>query len=148
MDFYNKTPEELAAFYTKAMNRINKGDGYANLSHIVVTKLQDRYAEGELTITPETLNPRGIVHGGCLATLADTVSGVAAHSTGLGCVTLNCTMNFLRPATGKKVYCRSRVEKTGRTIQVCQATLLNDQGETVATGTFTFYAVGPLELPE
>jgi len=147
MDFYNKTPEERERYYTMAADRINRGDGYANLSHITITKLQDRYAEGELTVAPDTLNPRGIVHGGCLTTLADTVSGVAAHSTGLTCVTLNCSINFLRPAQGEKIYCRARVEKSGRTIQVCQAVLTNDQGETVATGTFTFYATGPMEPP-
>ena len=39
----------------------------------------------------------------------------------------------------------AQVEKAGRTVQVCQATLTNDQGEMVASGAFTFYALGPAE---
>lgn len=145
MDFCSKTPEELAEYYAQAVERFNRTDGYAKLSHVRITCIAPGYAEGELEVCPEVLNPMGIVHGGCLTTLADTVTGVAAHSSGLRCVTLNCTMNYLKPGRGSKILCKATVEKSGRTVQVCQAALTGDQGETVATGTFTYYALGPME---
>ena len=54
-------------------------------------------------------------------------------------------MNYFKPGREGKIYCKAQVEKAGRTVQVCQATLTNDQGEMVASGTFTFYALGPAE---
>lgn len=124
---------------------VNQSDGYARHSHVTITHMEPGGAEGVLDLAPEVLNPMGIVHGGCLATLADTVTGAAAHSTGLKCVTLNCTMNYLRPAVGRQIFCKAKVQKSGRTIQVCEAVLTNDQGEAVATGTFTFCAIGVAE---
>ena len=112
---------------------------------VTITKVEHDLCEGELAVGPDSINPGGYVHGGALVTLADTVAGVAAHSSGLRCVTLNNTMNYFKPGREGKIYCKAQVEKAGRTVQVCQATLTNDQGEMVASGTFTFYALGPAE---
>ena len=48
-------------------------------------------------------------------------------------------MEFLRPATGKKIYCEATPKKLGRSISTVQVTLTNDDGVVVATGTFTFF---------
>lgn len=67
--------------------------------------------EGELTITPECLNPRGAVHGGCLATLGQRRQrlggGAVQHCNS---ATASYTLNFLRPAMGtsRKIRCRPR----------------------------------------
>ena len=45
-----------------------------------VTGIGDGWAEGELTAGDGMLNPLGIVHGGALVTLADTVCGTAAST--------------------------------------------------------------------
>lgn len=143
MDSCSKTPEEREQFYAQVIARINQDDGYAAASHITITSMGEGCASGELEVKPDSLNPYGMVHGGCLATLADTVAGVAVHSSGMACVTLNCSMNYLRPAGGSKIYCEAAVQKAGRTIQVCEARLTNSQGECVASGTFTYYIVDP-----
>ena len=53
-------------------------DPFSHRNNILITNLyDDGSVDGELTVTPESLNPHGIVHGGCLATLADTVAGHA-----------------------------------------------------------------------
>ncbi len=148
MDSCSKTVEEQERFCSRVMDWVNQGDGYARTSHIRVTYMGDGYAKGELAIGPDVLNPRGMVHGGALTALADTVSGVAAHSGGLGCVTLSSNMNYLRPAYGSRIFCAARVQKKGRTVQVCEVTLTDDREETVATGIFTFYGLGPLQMGE
>ena len=57
---------------------IAEKDPFSTRNNIRVTAAYaDGSGEGELTITPECLNPRGAVHGGCLATLANAVSGWA-----------------------------------------------------------------------
>ena len=96
-------------------------------------------ARGELTVGPNSINPHGNVHGGALATLADTVGGCCACSKGGNCVTANCTLEFLRPATGSKIVCEATPKKMGRTLSVIQVVLTNDQEAVVATGTYTFF---------
>lgn len=133
MASYNKgeMPEALAT-----------RDGFSTFADILVTEAIEGGAQGELTIMRHSLNPLGIVHGGCLATLADTVAGVAVYvATGSMCVTVNYTLNFLRPAlgTGEKIYCRAMPEKLGRTLCVYRVSLTDDGGGEVAVGTFTFF---------
>ena len=92
---------------------------------------------------PSSLNPMGIVHGGALVTLADTVCGTAAFTTGHMCVTLDCSMQYLAPASGARITCTATPRKLGKTVLVYEAVLTDDTGRTVATGVYTFFAKGP-----
>lgn len=123
-------------------SKLNRAEGFSSHNGITVTSVKDGVGEGELAITPQSLNPMGIVHGGCLASLADTVAGVAAAAgQGRSGVTVNYCFNFLRPAkgTGKKIYCRADPHKMGRTLSVYAVSLTDDSGKEVAAGTFTFF---------
>ena len=108
---------------------------FSSYNGITVTKLEKDVAEGELVITPQSLNSGGIVHGGCLATLADTVAG-----NGVACAT------FLSPACGDghKIYCRAIPQKIGRTLCLYEVSLTDDNGREVAAGSFTFFLKEPL----
>ena len=121
---------------------------YALHNHIEITRIQPGEAEGVLTVHQDSLNLLNVVHGGGLASLADSVAGTAVAATGGVGVTLNSTMNYLRPAAGSKIICVGRVRKAGKTIVLCDVDLTNDLGVLVATGTFTFYRNGMQELPE
>lgn len=139
-DSYDNIIGDKEKLYAYVAQRANQKDRFAGASNIVVTKITEDYAEGELTVVESSLNPIGIVHGGCLCTLADTVAGSAVVSKGLICVTLSSNMNFLAPAGGtKKVKCVATPQKVGKTVCVYDTVLTNDQGQTVATGVFTFY---------
>ena len=60
---------------------IARYDPFSSHNNIRVTATyEDGSGEGELIVTRESLNPHGIVHGGCLAALADSVGGWAAAS--------------------------------------------------------------------
>ncbi|WP_101697541.1 PaaI family thioesterase [Clostridium minihomine] len=114
---------------------------------ITITKLEKDVAEGELIITPQSLNSGGIVHGGCLATLADTVAGNGvASATGHMCVTVNYSFHFLSPAfgDGHKIYCRAVPQKIGHTLCLYGVSLTDDNGREVAAGSFTFFLKEPL----
>ena len=118
-------------------------DPFSIYNHNKITSLfEDGTSEGELTIHPESLNPYGIVHGGCLATLADAVGGSGVFAaTGKPCVTVNYAFSFLRPALGsnKKLYCKAVPEKLGHRLCVYRQTITDDNGVEVANGNFTFY---------
>ena len=127
-------------FYERLKNRINRPGLFSATNGILVTECGLHYANGELTVSPSSMNPRCIVHGGCLSALMDTVAGIAACTDGRGCVTLNCSVSYLRAAQNtKKVYCKATAVKTGRTVAVYQAELFDDDGTLLANGTYTFF---------
>ena len=118
---------------------------------ILLTDVEPGYARGELTVGPNSINPHGNVHGGALATLADTVGGAATFAAyRRGCVTVNYSMNFLRPAWGsnRKIRCRAQAVKLGRTLSVFGMSLTDDEGMEVASGNFTFYITGWMKSEE
>lgn len=117
----------------------SKCNRFAEYNGIEITKIDTDYAEGELCITEASLNPMGKVHGGCLASLADTVAGVAVATRGRVGVTMDCRIDYLRPASGAKIKCVATPRKVGKTIAVYTVEMTNDTGVMVAIGTFSFY---------
>ena len=64
-------------FYSKLLERVNQAGTFSTNSRIFVTRIEQGCAEGVLHADESSLNPNGIVHGGCLVTLADTVAGLS-----------------------------------------------------------------------
>lgn len=141
MDSYSKD-------YTAMLKRVNSGPYFGPKSGAMVTAVKGNTAEGELEIRTDTQNPMGVVHGGALFTLADTVAGTAAFTTGRTCVTLDSSMQFLAAARGNKVFCTAKPKKIGRTILVYEITITDSEERLVATGIFTFYATGEYRIPQ
>ena len=87
-------------------------------------------------------NPIGSVHGGIYATLLDTATGCAVHSTlpaGTGYVSLDLAVRFLRPIridTGT-VTCVGTVVQQGRRTALAEARLVDGAGRLLATATST-----------
>ena len=130
------SPDQHSDYIVRTVNTPHQ---FSYENGILLTDVSPGYAKGELTVCPNSINPHGNVHGGALATLADTVRGCCACSRGGSCVTANCSMEFLRPATGSKIYCEATPKKMGRSLSVIQLVITNDKGAVVATGTYTFF---------
>lgn len=71
---------------------VNQPHQFSYENGIYVTKVEPGRAEGVLEVGPDSINPHGMVHGGALATLADTVGGSCACATGRRCVTASSSM--------------------------------------------------------
>jgi len=85
-------------------------------------------------------NPIGVVHGGLVCTLADTVAGCAVHSTlerGVGYTSIDINVNFLRPVTSQSGVLRAtgRVIKAGRRVALAAAEIVDGAGRPVAIAT-------------
>ena len=117
----------------------NKPHQFSYENGILVTHAEPGRAEGVINVSENSMNPRGMVHGGALATLADTVAGICAIARGRTCVTANCTMEFLRQAAGPTIFCVATPKKEGRTLSVIQVEMFDADKKLVATGTFTFF---------
>lgn len=129
--------------YSKNPENISNIDPFPRFNHMkVLAFYDDGSAEGELSITPDSLNPMGCVHGGCLCTLADAVAGWgAAASQKKTCVTVSTSLNYLRPALGsnEKIHCLATPRKLGKTLCVYEVSLTDDSGKEVVSGELTFF---------
>lgn len=130
------SPESHNDFIVRTVNTPHQ---FSYENGVLVTDVTPGRAVGELTIGPNSINPHGNVHGGALTTLADTVAGCCACSKGGSCVTAGCTLEYLRPANGSKIFCEAIPKKLGRSLSVVGVTMTNDKNVVVATGTFTFF---------
>ena len=97
-----------------------------------------------LELEPQSFhdNPIGSMHGGVIATLLDTVTGCAVHSTlpaGVGYTSLDLSVRFIRavrPGSGT-VTATGRVVHRGSRTAVAEASLVDASGRLIATATST-----------
>lgn len=97
----------------------------------------DGWAEFELEPAEWHVNPMGTVHGGILATLADTALGCAVQTKlapGTGYTSLDLTIKFTRPATlgSGTLRCRGEVVTSGRRTATAEARITDEAGRVVA----------------
>ena len=98
-----------------------------------LTTVEPGHCEVRLPFRAELTQQHGFVHGGVLATLADTVAGYAAFSlmaADAAPLTVEYKLNILRPGGGQEVVTRGHVVKPGRTLTVVRADVFNvEDGE-------------------
>ncbi|MEZ4237082.1 MAG: PaaI family thioesterase [Myxococcota bacterium] len=84
-------------------------------------------AELVLPVRPELLQQHGFVHGGVLAYLADNATTFAGGSILGDAVTIDVTVNYVRPATGMaRLRAVATVVHAGRTTAVCRCDVLGE----------------------
>jgi len=74
----------------------------------------------------------GFIHAGVMATLADHTAGYAAFTMipeGRRILTIEFKINFLRPAFGPALICRSRVLKPGRKVLICESEIFDQRAD-------------------
>ncbi len=105
-----------------------------------ITKVEDGYVEGEVTLEHRHKNPPGTVHGSLYLAMADTLGGSTAVTGGSMVTTVSSHMNFLSAPTDKavKVIGKSRRVKDGRTIVVCEINVSDDTGRLLATALYEY----------
>jgi uncharacterized protein (TIGR00369 family) len=100
-------------------------------------------SEGEVTFacTPDesAYNPIGMVHGGLVCTLLDTVIGCAVHSTlpaGVAYTSIELKVNYLRAvhADRGQLTARGWVTKPGRRVAFAEGAVYDGDGKLLATG--------------
>ena len=124
---------------------VNSPHQFSYENGIELTHVEPGLARGMLHAGPNSINPHGMIHGGAIATLADTVAGSCACSRGGRCVTCSATLEFLRPAQGD-LFCEATPKKLGQKLSVVQVTIRNAQEKAVATGTLTIFMEAPQKV--
>ncbi|MDQ6883711.1 MAG: alpha/beta fold hydrolase [Candidatus Dormibacteraeota bacterium] len=114
--------------------------------------VSDGTATFEMPISTDHYNPNGVVHGGAIASLADSAMGFAVYSTlaaGESFTTAEIHMNFLKAASVESGILQStgRVIQRGRQIAVATAEVFDSRGQLIATASSTNLVWAPRPEP-
>jgi uncharacterized protein (TIGR00369 family) len=98
------------------------------------------YVVFEATPDESVYNPIGVVHGGLVCTMADTVAACAVHSTldaGVLYTSIDLNVSYTRPVTRDSGTLRAvgTIVKPGRRVAFSRAEILDGAGKVVATAT-------------
>ena len=114
------------------------GDLYAtDATGIIIEEVGEHFARCSLDIARKHQNAYGGVMGGVICTLADFTFAVCSNFNQPHTVSLNCSINFLGMAKGKKLLSSSRQIKDGRSTGLYQIDITDELGTQVAIATFT-----------
>jgi len=94
--------------------------------------LERGYLETELFISDRHRQQDRYIHAGVLATMADHTAGYAAFSLvdeTQRILTIEFKINFLRPAFGKSLICKSRILREGGRIFVGESEVYDRQAQ-------------------
>ena len=123
------------------MDLVNEQNGFLKHNHIIILESNEKTSKVKMNISENSLNPYGIVHGGLIFSMGDTVMGITIRSTGRDAVTLDGTINYLKPGKGKYLIATSEVIKVGKTTSVLMANIYNDKEELIAVMSATYYFI-------
>ena len=102
----------------------------------------EHVAEGEVDLSLEAgsehLNLMGTVHGGVLATLADSATGLAYRTVlepGMTFTTIQLSLTYLTAGRAGRIVARGRVVKRGRRTGYAEADVVDGQERLLARAT-------------
>ena len=117
--------------------------GFAAYTGIKNIELKDGYAIGEVDLEPKHMNPIGSIHGGMVFTMADTIAGLAAFTSGGVCTTVNSSISYINPTmNANKIICEANVIKTGRSLIHVEANLMDQDKKMFAKASLCYFRLG------
>jgi uncharacterized protein (TIGR00369 family) len=126
-------PEEVGRRLLDAMP-------FAGLLGIRLGSLSREEVRGQMDWAPERCTTQGVLHGGALMALADSLGAICAFLNlppGAATSTIESKTNFFRAVRGGSVEAVSRPLHAGRTTIVAQTDLFDAEGRRVAQVTQT-----------
>ena len=123
-------------------------NAFMEYNHVTVEELSRDRAVCSLALRPESMNPYGYAHGGAFYTIADDVTGLAAHSDGRAYVTQTSTLYFLANRKSGVLKGVGTVRRRGQTTCLVDVEITADDGTLLATGSFVYFCVDRRTVPE
>lgn len=123
----------------------------SRLFQMGVAQVEDGRVVFTCELDESAYNPIGVVHGGLVCTLLDTVAGCAVHTTlsaGTGYTSVEIKVSYLRAvhATSGPLVATGWVVKRGHRVCFAEGSVADAAGKTVATASSTllvFDIAGP-----
>ena len=127
--------------FEKIRKFLNEEDTFCKFCGIELTEVGDGYAEAVMPVDDNKLNGRRVVQGGAIMTLADFAYAGAVNGSGVTGVSLNCSTNFIRPGTGKRLRAVCRRVSQGKQTALYVTEVFNDEEKLVASMNITGFIV-------
>ena len=112
--------------------------------HITNDGAADGRAVYRLAVTPELLNPHGMLHGGAVYVMVDYSMGGATMSVlppGDICATIEIKISYLASVRGGTLKAETEIIKRGRRVVFLESKVTDDAGRLVATATGSFAVI-------
>jgi len=111
--------KERAAFLAKDYAR-----GFIHYCQFEPEVVEYGFFQSRVTILEHHRQQDGFIHAGVMATMADHTAGYATFTTvpeEFQILTIEFKINFLRPAHGEALVCRSKVIREGKQIIIAES---------------------------
>ncbi|MCL4107986.1 UNVERIFIED_CONTAM: hypothetical protein GTU68_017014, partial [Idotea baltica] len=111
---------------------------------IEITEVGDDFITGTMPVDQRTKQPFGILHGGASVVLAETLGSIAgnlASAENSMCVGLEINANHLKKVSEGKVVGTAKPIHIGRSTQVWDIRISNDQNQAVCISRITLAVV-------
>ena len=106
---------------------------------IEIVSIEAGHCELEVEVKETMLNLYGSVHGGVLYTFCDIASGISAYAYECSNVTLNGTINYLKPAGLGRLRVVCNTIHKGSTTVVHDVIIKDFEGNSIASARMTMY---------
>jgi uncharacterized protein (TIGR00369 family) len=120
---------------------------FPNVVGLVLDEVRTDYARMRLPFRSELNQPAGVIHGGAIATLIDTVVVPAvgsAYDEFMNMLTIDLQIRYLGAAVGTDLVAEGWITRRGRSILFCQAEVRAvDTADVVAEGGMTYKVSAP-----
>lgn len=130
------------------INAMRKGTLLEALG-ITITEVGDGYVKGTMPVGPATIQPFGLLHGGASAALAETLGSLGAHlclnPATHRAVGTAITANHLKSATAGMVHGLATPIHIGKSQQVWNIDITNDDGALVCSARLTVAVVAVIK---
>jgi uncharacterized protein (TIGR00369 family) len=138
------SPENRRAALAKARERL-RASGTAKHLGFQIAELDRGRVVLRMRVQKRHKQALGVVHGGVLASLADTAGGLASHTAaaaGARVVTIEMKINYLEGVPSGVVTADAEVVRIGKHIAVVDCDIRDHNGRLIAKALMSFY-VGP-----
>lgn len=126
------------------LNKLGK-DTMMELLDIKITAVGDDYIEATMPVDKRTHQVYGLLHGGASVLLAETIGSLGAMLTvdqsKFHCVGVDVNANHIKGVRSGRVTGRATPIHTGRTTQVWEIKITNEEGELVCISRLTVAVV-------
>ena len=124
------------------LETINQFSLHGMVGHlgIRITEITEASMTASMPVDERTKQALGLLHGGASAALLETIASVAANwSVGEDayCVGVELNINHLKAKTEGEVHATARPLRLGRSIQVWNVDVMDEEGDRVSAGRMT-----------
>ena len=111
-----------------------------NTFGITFTYLGQGKAGLRMIVGQQFANFHGRAHGGIIASLLDTATGIVPFTLNCNVITLGININYIKPIQiGDEIIAHGRIIHEGRTIVLAEGEIYNQKDQLVAKSHATFY---------